>query len=154
MTLLFTRDFVDGGSYLFIPDTGNNDGGWFSSDGLVWHGPPEMNVHVSAEHKYKEFLGQNLDQLTLLSHFFQQTLSVPAAATWRHITTDILHRRNHTSFFDPDGLHALYRYLSTLNIVAFANDLRCVRKSQSRQAQTAEGVTQIVFVSLSVSQKY
>lgn len=123
MTSLLTRNFVDTESFLFIPNSDNYGGEWLGLESLVWDGPPDMMKLASLKHTYGQLLGPDSDQMALLSRFFRQTLSV-RAATWGQITDELRFLRTRPDCCSLDCLYGLYQYLSRLNIIAFADDVR------------------------------
>lgn len=123
---MFTRTFVDEGSYLFIPYNSYGWGEWMELGELVWDGPPEMPRLYSVKDRYEKFLEPNSDQMELLSRFFRQTLSLKVA-TWKQVTDSIqVFRASYPTGCQLDSVYDFYQYLSSLNIIVFADDLRYV----------------------------
>lgn len=87
-----------------------------------------MQTMASLKHSYSQVLGVDSDRMRLLSHFFEQTLSI-RRITWRHITGELQHlaelpASSGAGLWDIDRIRGLYEDLSNMNIVAFSNDLR------------------------------
>ncbi|KAK4209476.1 hypothetical protein QBC37DRAFT_391255 [Rhypophila decipiens] len=118
------RNFIDSEKgYLFIPPHRGSSAKWSKLESVVWDGPPGTRQFTSLKHAYEELLGPGSDQIALLSRFFQRTLSVKAE-TWAQITREIQYLRSRPALCDLDHVYGLYEYLSTLNIIAFPQDLR------------------------------
>ncbi|KAM7185751.1 hypothetical protein V8F20_011688 [Naviculisporaceae sp. PSN 640] len=101
---------------------------WYRPDEVLWEAPPDMQTVGSLKHSYSQIVGPDSDQMRLLSHFFEQTLSVKRI-TWRHVTQELQHLAEHPTsdgkeLWDLDRIRGLYEYLGNMNIVAFSDDMR------------------------------
>lgn len=105
---------------IYVPAWGEQEAKWASPDDCRWEAPKEMETKASLKHLYMSALDE--EKVGLVSHFFERTLSIPAAS-WKDVITELEHLRD-IRCEDFDRITRLYEHLSSIRGMTPNDDLR------------------------------
>ncbi|KAK3331475.1 hypothetical protein B0H66DRAFT_487633 [Apodospora peruviana] len=97
-------------------------GSWLEQGECLWDAPPDMSTCTSLKAAYTHAEGLADDQMSLVSHFFQQTLGIRDAGMDDLVSELIELEANEEE--DIDRILGVYKYLSSMKIIAFRDDLK------------------------------
>lgn len=114
------REYFHESAPIYVPAWGEQEAKWASPDECRWEAPKEMETKASLKHLYMSILDD--EELELVSHFFERTLSIPAKS-WEDVITELEHLRD-TSCEDFDRITRLYEHLNSIRGVTPTDNLR------------------------------